>query len=118
MIKVGGATETEMKEKKARVEGALHATRAAVEEVSPPAPRWRCLDETMSRNGRGRGQSGEVDSFQTRLRVLVCAGRDGNLRAFRLNCVDSRGDGDWGGRERASGQKRRQLRQERQRRQG
>src|SRR5271156_980464 len=34
VINVGAATETEMKEKKARVEGALHATRAAVEEGS------------------------------------------------------------------------------------
>src|SRR5207247_4350619 len=32
VINVGAATETEMKEKKARVEDALHATRAAVEE--------------------------------------------------------------------------------------
>jgi len=32
VIKVGAATETEMKERKARVEDALHATRAAVEE--------------------------------------------------------------------------------------
>ncbi len=32
MIRVGAATEVEMKEKKARVEDALHATRAAVEE--------------------------------------------------------------------------------------
>src|SRR6185369_14501791 len=32
LIKVGAATEMEMKEKKARVEDALHATRAAVEE--------------------------------------------------------------------------------------
>src|SRR5512139_2164758 len=32
VIKVGAATETEMKEKKARVEDAMHATRAAVEE--------------------------------------------------------------------------------------
>ena len=32
VIKVGAATETEMKEKKARVEDALNATRAAVEE--------------------------------------------------------------------------------------
>src|SRR6201997_4216171 len=32
IIKVGAATETEMKEKKARVEDAMHATRAAVEE--------------------------------------------------------------------------------------
>ena len=32
VIKVGAATETELKEKKARVEDAMHATRAAVEE--------------------------------------------------------------------------------------
>jgi chaperonin GroEL len=36
LIKVGAATETEMKEKKARVEDALHATRAAVEEGIVP----------------------------------------------------------------------------------
>jgi len=35
-IKVGAATETEMKEKKARVEDALHATKAAVEEGIVP----------------------------------------------------------------------------------
>ncbi|WP_273646795.1 TCP-1/cpn60 chaperonin family protein, partial [Pseudomonas aeruginosa] len=36
VIKVGAATEVEMKEKKARVEDALHATRAAVEEGVVP----------------------------------------------------------------------------------
>lgn len=36
LIKVGAATETELKEKKARVEDALHATRAAVEEGIVP----------------------------------------------------------------------------------
>ncbi|MGE5945617.1 MAG: chaperonin GroEL [Betaproteobacteria bacterium] len=36
LIKVGAATEVEMKEKKARVEDALHATRAAVEEGIVP----------------------------------------------------------------------------------
>ena len=36
MINVGAATEIEMKEKKARVEDALHATRAAVEEGIVP----------------------------------------------------------------------------------
>jgi len=36
VIKVGAATETEMKEKKARVEDALHATRAAIEEGIVP----------------------------------------------------------------------------------
>jgi chaperonin GroEL len=36
VIKVGAATETEMKEKKARVEDAMHATKAAVEEGIVP----------------------------------------------------------------------------------
>jgi chaperonin GroEL len=36
VIKVGAATETEMKEKKARVEDAVHATRAALEEGIVP----------------------------------------------------------------------------------
>ena len=40
VIKVGAATETEMKEKKARVEDAMHATRAAVEEGIVPG--WWC----------------------------------------------------------------------------
>ena len=41
VIKVGAATEVEMKEKKARVEDALHATRAAVEEGVVPGGVWR-----------------------------------------------------------------------------
>ena len=36
VIKVGAATETEMKEKKARIEDAMHATKAAVEEGIVP----------------------------------------------------------------------------------
>ena len=40
MVQVGAATETEMKEKKARVEGAMHATKAAVEEGTSTRPRW------------------------------------------------------------------------------
>jgi chaperonin GroEL len=48
VIKVGAATETEMKEKKARVEDALHATRAAVEEGIVPGggvALVRCIGE-------------------------------------------------------------------------
>jgi len=41
VINVGAATETEMKEKKARVEDALNATRAAVEEGIVQAVVWR-----------------------------------------------------------------------------
>ena len=42
MINVGAATEPEMKEKKARVEDALHATRAAVEEGILPGGGVAC----------------------------------------------------------------------------
>ena len=48
VIKVGAATEPEMKEKKARVEDALHATRAAVEEgfiVGGGVALLRCIDK-------------------------------------------------------------------------
>ncbi|MGH9736333.1 MAG: chaperonin GroEL, partial [Candidatus Acidiferrales bacterium] len=47
VIKVGAATETELKEKKARVEDAMHATRAAVEEGIVPGggtALLRCLN--------------------------------------------------------------------------
>jgi len=47
VIKVGAATETEMKEKKARVEDAMHATKAAVEEGIVPGggvALLRCID--------------------------------------------------------------------------
>ena len=43
VLRVGAATEAEMKEKKARVEDALHATRAAVEEGSSPAAGSLCF---------------------------------------------------------------------------
>ena len=56
VIHVGAATETEMKEKKARVEDALHATRAAVEEGIVPGggvAYLRCLKalETLQVSG-------------------------------------------------------------------
>ena len=54
VINVGAATETEMKEKKARVEDALHATRAAVEEGIVPGggvALLRCLPAIDSVKG-------------------------------------------------------------------
>ena len=50
-IKVGAATETEMKEKKARVEDAMHATKAAVEEGIVPGggvALVRCIPRSTS----------------------------------------------------------------------
>ncbi len=63
VIKVGAATETEMKEKKARVEDALNATRAAVEEGIVPGggvAYLRCLPalEKMKLEGRRAGRCG------------------------------------------------------------
>jgi chaperonin GroEL len=56
VINVGAATETEMKEKKARVEDALHATRAAVEEGIVPGggvALLRCQDSLNSIKAEG-----------------------------------------------------------------
>jgi len=50
-INVGAATESEMKEKKARVEDALHATRAAVEEGILPGGGVALLRASMAANG-------------------------------------------------------------------
>jgi chaperonin GroEL len=51
VIKVGAATEVEMKEKKARVEDALHATRAAVEEGVVPGGGVALVRALQSLNG-------------------------------------------------------------------
>ncbi|PIU42347.1 MAG: chaperonin GroEL [Candidatus Omnitrophica bacterium CG07_land_8_20_14_0_80_42_15] len=56
VINVGAATETEMKEKKARVEDALHATRAAVEEGIVPGggvALLRCVDKLADLKAKG-----------------------------------------------------------------
>ena len=58
VLRVGAATEAEMKEKKARVEDALHATRAAVEEGILPGggvALLRCKDAVAKRRERLRG---------------------------------------------------------------
>ena len=61
VIKVGAATEPEMKEKKARVEDALHATRAAVEEGFLPGggvALLRCIEKLDSLDLPGDQKSG------------------------------------------------------------
>jgi chaperonin GroEL len=52
IIRVGAATETEMKEKKARVEDALHATRAAVEEGIVPGGGVALLRASKALHGK------------------------------------------------------------------
>jgi chaperonin GroEL len=61
VINVGAATETEMKEKKARVEDALHATRAAVEEgivAGGGVALLRCLNALEGMKLEGDEQTG------------------------------------------------------------
>ena len=60
VIRVGAATETEMKEKKARVEDALHATRAAVEEGIVPGggvALIRAIDKLEGLEGDTEGET-------------------------------------------------------------
>jgi chaperonin GroEL len=60
VIKVGAATETEMKEKKARVEDALHATRAAVEEGIVPGGGVALLRATDALDGLSLGGDEQI----------------------------------------------------------
>ena len=86
IIRVGAATETEMKEKKARVEDALHATRAAVEEGIVPGggvALLRCLGAIEALKLEGDEQIG-VDivkrAIESPLRTLAAnAGVEGSL---------------------------------------
>ena len=86
VINVGAATETEMKEKKARVEDALHATRAAVEEGIVPGggvALIRCLGAIDALKLEGDEQIG-VDivkrAIESPLRCLASnAGVEGSI---------------------------------------
>jgi len=60
-IKVGGVSETEMKERKARIEDALHATRAAIEEGIVPGggvALIRCIDSIKALKLTGDEKTG------------------------------------------------------------
>jgi chaperonin GroEL len=61
LIKVGAATEVEMKEKKARVEDALHATRAAVEEGIVPGGGVAFLRARKVLEGKLKGDNQDQD---------------------------------------------------------
>jgi len=86
VINVGAATETEMKEKKARVEDALHATRAAVEEgivAGGGVALIRCLGAIEALKLEGDEQIG-VDivkrAIESPLRALAAnAGVEGSI---------------------------------------
>ena len=72
VIKVGAATEIEMKEKKARVEDALHATRAAVEEGIVPGggvALIRALQEIKNVKGSNHDQDAGVAIIRRALEI-------------------------------------------------
>jgi chaperonin GroEL len=62
VIKVGAATEVEMKEKKARVEDALHATRAAVEEGIVPGGGVAFLRVKQSLEGKVKADNHDQEA--------------------------------------------------------
>jgi chaperonin GroEL len=62
VIKVGAATEVEMKEKKARVEDALHATRAAVEEGVVPGGGVAFIRAKQALEGKIKGDNHDQDA--------------------------------------------------------
>ena len=88
IIKVGGSTETEVKEKKARVEDAMHATRAAVEEGIVPGGGVVCLRaaaavEAVMKKARGDENLG-IETVMRALdeplrQIAQNAGRDGSV---------------------------------------
>lgn len=78
VVKVGAATEIEMKEKKARVEDALHSTRAAVEEGVVPGggvALVRCLDALKKVKGDNEDQNVGINillrALESPLRQIV-----------------------------------------------
>jgi chaperonin GroEL len=86
VVKVGAATETEMKEKKARVEDAMHATRAAIEEGVVPGggvALIRCisvLEELKCKGDEGTGVRIVMRALEEPLRqIAVNAGEEGGI---------------------------------------
>jgi chaperonin GroEL len=97
VIKVGAATETEMKEKKARVEDAMHATRAAVEEGIVAGGgvtlvrAARALEDAKAVVGKGADSDEQIGvsivrrSLEEPLRQIVQnAGREGAVVVERI----------------------------------
>ena len=92
MIKVGGASEIEVKERKDRVDDALHATRAAVEEGTVPGGGTALLYASKTLDGlkganddQARGIDIVRKSLKAPLRQIVeNAGHDGAVVAGKL----------------------------------
>ena len=83
VIKVGAATEVEMKEKKARVEDALHATRAAVEEGIVPGGGVALLRAKAAVAGL-KGINHDQDAGIT----IVLRAMEAPIRAITMNAGD------------------------------
>ncbi|HDH02542.1 MAG TPA: molecular chaperone GroEL, partial [Nitrospirae bacterium] len=100
VINVGAATETEMKEKKARVEDALHATRAAVEEGIIPGggvALLRCIPAIDALNLEGDQQVG-VSIVRKALeepikQIVVNAGLEGAIIVEKVKDSDDKNYG-------------------------
>ncbi len=101
VIKVGAATEIEMKEKKARVEDALHATRAAVEEgvvagggVVLVRAAAAIADLKGDNEDQNQGISVALRAMESPLRQIV--ENAGDEASVVLNNVKNDGDGNYG----------------------
>jgi len=100
VINVGAATETEMKEKKARVEDALHATRAAVEEGIVPGggvALLRCipaLDKMKLEKDQQIGVGITKRALEEPLRqIVVNAGFEGSVVVEKVKNSDNKNYG-------------------------
>lgn len=96
VINVGAATETEMKEKKARVEDALHATRAAVEEGIIPGggvSYLRCmkiLDNVASEGDEKIGVNIIKKALEAPIRMIADnAGVDGSIVVNKVDEMET-----------------------------
>ncbi len=100
VIKVGAATEVEMKEKKARVEDALHATRAAVEEGVVPGGGTaliRAVDALAELTGDNEDQNAGINiarrALESPLRQIVAnAGEESSVITDKVK----QGEGNFG----------------------
>ncbi|OGF27053.1 chaperonin GroL [Candidatus Falkowbacteria bacterium RIFOXYB2_FULL_47_14] len=91
IIKVGAATEAEMKEKKDRIEDALHATRAAIEEGVVPggglalAQAGNAFEELTDKKADGPGVKIVDAAILEPIRQIAAnAGKDGSLILYNI----------------------------------
>jgi chaperonin GroEL len=101
VIRVGGATEVEVKERKDRVEDAMHATRAAVEEGIVPGGGVALLYATKALEALTPANDDQrvgIDIVRRALQapvrqIVVNAGIDGSIVVGKLT---DQGDANWG----------------------